>query len=169
MKTCTKCSETKPLDAFYKAKTSADGRHGSCKLCFRVTESKRYFDNRDRAKAVKAKYASANADKMRAYKKEWTQANEDEVRMYFRHWRKKNSGKVRAYRAKRRATQIQRTPAWADHAEIARIYAECPKGYHVDHVFPLNGAKVSGLHVAGNLQYLPASTNLTKGNKYEPC
>lgn len=62
---------------------------------------------------------------------------------------------------------LDRTPPWADLLKIKRIYAECPKGYHVDHIIPLNGELVSGLHVENNLQYLSAKENIAKGNRFE--
>lgn len=65
-----------------------------------------------------------------------------------------------------RASKISRTPKWADLNKIKEIYNNCPKGYHVDHIIPLQGELVSGLHVDTNLQYLPAVDNIKKGNKY---
>jgi len=67
---------------------------------------------------------------------------------------------------KRRATKLQRTAPWADLKAIKEFYLNCPKGYHVDHIVPLQGTNVSGLHVLNNLQYLTATQNLKKGNKY---
>lgn len=75
---------------------------------------------------------------------------------------------------KRRAGKIQRTPPWADldamraiYDEAARLTRETGKPYHVDHVVPLQGKKVSGLHVPANLQILPASENIRKRNHFE--
>lgn len=57
----------------------------------------------------------------------------------------------------------QRTPAWADKAAIKQFYRACPPGYEVDHVIPLRGKNVSGLHIVQNLQYLPPRANRSKG------
>lgn len=58
------------------------------------------------------------------------------------------------------------TPKWANVEEIKQFYANKPKGFHVDHIVPLQGKNVSGLNVIWNLQYLEASKNLSKGNKF---
>lgn len=67
--------------------------------------------------------------------------------------------------SKRRASVLQATPTWANHDEIRMIYAYCPDGYEVDHIEPLQGKDVCGLHVENNLQYLPRSENRKKSNK----
>jgi hypothetical protein len=72
---------------------------------------------------------------------------------------------------KRIADQKQRTPVWADHDKIRAFYrlaAAFSKLYvphHVDHIYPLNGPLVSGLHVPLNLRVIPATDNLRKGSQ----
>lgn len=72
----------------------------------------------------------------------------------------------RAYQAQYRAEFLFRIPKWADKEKIQSIYNNCPPGYHVDHIIPLNGKLVSGLHVETNLQYLTVEDNLSKSNKF---
>jgi len=69
------------------------------------------------------------------------------------------------YSSIRRAKQLQATPPWANLDKIKEIYKNCPEGYHVDHIFPLQGINSCGLHVENNLQYLLAEDNLRKSNK----
>jgi len=62
-----------------------------------------------------------------------------------------------------------RIPSWhaQEKTKIAEFYDNCPEGYHVDHIIPLQGANVSGLHTLNNLQYLPAKDNVLKGNSFD--
>ena len=69
---------------------------------------------------------------------------------------------------RRNNSKIQRMPRWADLEKIKEIYRICPEGYQVDHIIPLQGVLVSGLHVENNLQYLTSSENRSKSNSYTP-
>ena len=84
------------------------------------------------------------------------------------HTKKKNSGAIKARNAVSKLTRKQRVVSWSNIEDINSFYKICPEGYHVDHILPLNGRLVSGLHVLENLQYLPAKDNLAKSNKYLP-
>lgn len=57
-------------------------------------------------------------------------------------------------------------PAWADRQAIRRIYQNRPEGMHVDHIVPIRGEMVCGLHVENNLQYLPSEINMKKSNSF---
>lgn len=67
---------------------------------------------------------------------------------------------------KRRSARLNANVAWTDHERIKEIYKNCPKGYHVDHIIPLQSKIVCGLHVENNLQYLTAKENISKGNRF---
>lgn len=73
----------------------------------------------------------------------------------------------REYQKRRKALKLDRVPSWADLDKIKEIYNNCPEGMHVDHIVPLQGDLVSGLHVENNLQYLTATENMSKHNKFE--
>ena len=68
--------------------------------------------------------------------------------------------------SKYRCSKLNRTPKWANLLSIKDFYAKCPAGHHVDHIIPLQGDLVSGLHVLNNLQYLIASENCSKSNNF---
>lgn len=70
------------------------------------------------------------------------------------------------YQAKRKSENLNRLPNWANIEKIKEIYDNCPEGNHVDHIIPLKGKLVSGLHVENNLQYLPAKENILKNNRF---
>jgi len=80
-----------------------------------------------------------------------------------------------AERMARIASQKQRTPKWADLKAIREFYDTSHwitevtgLEHHVDHIIPLNGKLVSGLHIAENLRVLPGPENLSKGSKFMP-
>ena len=80
---------------------------------------------------------------------------------------KKNRHKIRARNIQYNYDRSLRIVPWTESEEINKFYENCPEGYHVDHILPLKGKMVSGLHVLSNLQYLTVEENLRKGNKFE--
>lgn len=106
----------------------------------------------------------------------WQRINElAEQGFDYQHDRKaRRQAELTIYRAAIRASNLQRTPAWADHEAIAEVYRRAQSmtlttgiPHHVDHVIPLRGEKVSGFHVAENLQILTGAENLAKSNRFE--
>jgi hypothetical protein len=86
-----------------------------------------------------------------------------------RRYLKTEKGKqVRAKQVRERRRLIkQAKPGWVNAEQISEVYRNCPKGYWVDHIHPLQGENVCGLHVPWNLQYLPFRENIFKGNKFD--
>jgi len=88
---------------------------------------------------------------------------------------RKNRAVINAAVARRKAAKLLRTPAWLDAVDLAEIeftymwcsaLRECGLDYHVDHIVPLQGETVSGLHVPWNLQILTAKENVSKRNRW---
>jgi hypothetical protein len=103
--------------------------------------------------------------------------NHEGVKISKAKWRLENRGSTNALCIKRRLAKINRTPKWVtqdDLETIKQIYTFANNlskvfgtKYHVDHIVPLQGMLVSGLHVPSNLQIIPAVDNVKKSNSYE--
>ena len=150
--------------------------------------SEKRQENPKGRKATLKDYALKNKDKISAYNKQYEKDNKDRIasrrqdtleerREVKRLWRKNNLGMVLADCAKRRAAKVNRTPAWL--TEFDRLKMKCyyqvavmrsresGQKWHVDHIIPLQGENVCGLHVPNNLQIIPAIENMRKNNHYE--
>jgi len=86
--------------------------------------------------------------------------------------RKKHAAARAAYNALWKANRKQRTVPWADLDAIKVIYKDARDlsiltgiQFHVDHILPIMGSKVSGFHIASNLQIMEAHENMRKGNR----
>lgn len=104
--------------------------------------------------------------------KRWKDANLAHNTAYrvnrYREWRRSNPGLAAAMDAKKRANKAKAIPPWANMEAINRIYEQGrAMGLHVDHIVPLRGKLVCGLHVENNLQLLDRVANIRKGNKFD--
>lgn len=119
------------------------------------------------------KWYKDNKDKKRAYDIARRASNPEIYRAANRRYEKRYPGRKNAKVQERRAALSNRTPAWADSRAIREVYEEAARLTRalgvkmvVDHVIPLRGRGVSGLHVANNLRIIPESENLTKANRF---
>lgn len=132
--------------------------------------------NPEKRRAVVAAWRKANPDKVKVLHASWRAANPEKYLNISRTWKQRNPAHRRAKAAERRAMKLQRTPAWLtadDFAAIKAIYAEAAEKiaatglcWHVDHIVQLLGKNVSGLHDPWNLQVIPGSENMRKGNRH---
>ncbi len=120
------------------------------------------------------KQRQKDPDKTRACVRRWYANNKGKAREIIRRWVEANPGKVAAIKAKYKAQKKSATPACANLKKIERIYelsawasrfTDDP--LHVDHIIPLQGELISGLHVHENLQIIPGPENCSKGNSFD--
>ena len=176
MKICQKCCQEKLFTDFYKNVTSPDGLQRYCKNCDKIYRK----NNRDSILKNKKKYREANKEKISKYtklKSKNKNSNTSTLKNSIRNkkYKEANRSKINAAKAKRRATKLNATPKWLTLCELTKIeelyeIAQMFKlytgqEYHVDHIVPLQGKNVCGLHVPWNLQVLLAKENLSKHNK----
>jgi hypothetical protein len=143
---------------------------------------KRYAErNKEKVLAASNKWNKENKEKMseaarRHYQKQRVDSNfRDKQAEKTREWCAKNPDKVREQSARKRAYKLQRLPSWITKTEldeIACFYRTAQKlsietgvKHHVDHIIPLRGKCVSGLHVPWNMQIITAKENMEKSNK----
>jgi hypothetical protein len=170
MKLCTACNTTKPFEAFSKQASAKDGLQRQCKACKAAYLAAWQRANPERVAAYDRACRERNLDAAKAREAKWRAANKDKVTTKNAKWYKENPAASNAKCAKRRAAKLRATPPWADLSSIKKVYerAETLKALgfdvSVDHIVPLNGEGVCGLHVAYNLQVVLASDNSRKKN-----
>ena len=132
--------------------------------------------NPDKVKSIKRKVYIKRREKNLEYSKNYRANNKEKLSIYNKEYRDKNIGSIYARnRARKHKMLIKQIPLWANRKSINILYQQAKRRskiegieYHVDHIIPLNGELVSGLHVINNLQIIPAKINMSKHNKFTP-
>jgi len=154
---CSKCKEVKLLTEFSARQDATRGYEYHCKECRKL--------------AGRLARARSQGNVIAAQK--WKSKNRAHTRKQAREWQIANPGKTSANRRAYEVRKVQAIPPWSNLAEVAKkyvvasywneIWPEDP--VHVDHIIPLKGKNVSGLHTELNLQILRAIDNIRKSNK----
>lgn len=137
-KKCSRCKENKMVSEFTPRKERPGKYESRCKPCQSLRAMSYHVRNRDLI-----------LPKMRERAQERYNLNSREAK----YWGRVNKPHIK-----------RATPKWAEIDEIKQFYINCPQGMTVDHIIPLRGKNVCGLHVLKNLQYLTPSANSRKYN-----
>jgi hypothetical protein len=182
-KTCNKCKQDKPVADFYANKRMKDGINTFCIQCHKKDNIERKAKNRmdENFKQSEREYKKIhrvkNSAKHSAYMQQWRKNNQTHMQSYGKKYRAENRAFVNFLCQKRKIALVNRTPVWLSEDDlwvIKEAYALAEERtrlfgfpWHVDHIVPLRGKSVSGLHVPYNLQVIPAVENMQKTNRYE--
>jgi hypothetical protein len=133
--------------AFANVKEQKQG----CLICAKISQVKIYAKNKEKVKArSKARY-HANSTELKQKIRSRCLLNPIKVKRYLAAYYIKNKAKYLAFSSGRRAVKRRATPSWVDKKALLDIYKNRPAGMHVDHIVPLCGKTVCGLHVPWNL------------------
>jgi hypothetical protein len=176
MKHCSICKQEKPFEAYHNSSSIKSGYVARCKVC-EAERAKAKYERRREAQLAKAKiWRSERKDVYQAAIFAWRERNPGRHEQLMKDWAARNPDKVNAKWMKRDAAKKNRTPSWLtddelwmmeqayDIASLRTKILGVP--FHVDHIVPLQGKTVSGLHVPWNLQVIPAKLNQQKSNRF---
>jgi len=156
-------------------------RNGECLSCAHIRLIDWKKNNKEYVSLYQKKYKENNKINEYETRKKWFELNPEKKEKHrllknkcTSIWNKKHRDKRNANLANYRFTKIKGTPNWLDvtqKVEIDAIYLfcdalkKCGLNYHVDHIIPLRGKNVNGLHTPWNLQVIHATENIKKGNR----
>jgi hypothetical protein len=152
-----------------------------CKPCMAKKNKAKYHENKVPWKESTKRYYNKNKEVIKANSKYHYYAikNSTEYKIkkkaYDKQYVAKNRAELTAKEARRRSQKLKATPPWLTDThimEIKSIYLKAKElekidgiKRHVDHIYPLRGHNLCGLHVPWNLQILTQSENCKKSNK----
>ena len=179
---CRVCEEAKPSPSFYVRKDTGK-RRAECKSCCAVRGARYNKTHKEQKRVAAIAYRAENKEVLKEKKRieyqnnreviikrsaQWAKDNKDKVNASANAWAKRNKAQKNAMTNAYRCRKAQRTPVWADLDAIRDWYVQAEsQGLEVDHIVPLRGEFVSGLHVEYNMQLLSRRDNASKGNNYQ--
>lgn len=173
-KMCSRCKTEKLFSQFFKRSSSKDGLQNQCKQCKAASLKEWRLENPNSVKEHNASNYQRNTNAIKASVKRWKAANPERARELERAKEARKPELKRARVAKRRASILTSVPCWTNldavkgMYQLAQVFRRVGLNIHVDHIVPVQGKTVSGLHTENNLQLLIGSKNIGKGNRAWP-
>lgn len=144
-----------------------------CKECCGIRQKAIVEANKEHVARRKQEWFERNKERQLQRISDWCDKNKERVLAAKRKYREANPVVDRVNTVKRRAALMNRNAPWADRNVIRFFYdtraymsADTGQQWHVDHIVPLRGKVVSGLHTHNNLRVIPAVDNMAKGNSF---
>ena len=169
-KICHRCGCEKDGALFNRRAASKDGLQQKCRDCERIYK----LEKLDAERVRQAIWYQENKEKKSHSARSWYLKNRQIAIDKGLQWLKKNPVKSRQINAKKKAARLKATPPWVDHYlvngmyEVAALFHRAGLDMEVDHIVPLRGKTVSGLHTHQNLQLMVRSKNASKSNLVWP-
>ena len=146
------------------------------KYCSKYCCNKKfYYDNYEKSVNIRKQYSKDNKDKVSKKDAIYYENNTDRLKKQTAEYAFNNRDSCNYKCAKYNAIKTKAAPKWLtkEHFEqIKEFYKEAKRleeldgvKRHVDHIIPLQGKTVSGLHVPWNLRVITAKENMNKSNK----
>lgn len=142
----------------------------------RASKLKYYLNNKDKIRAKAKLWAEANPETIKKSQDEYRTLNKELLNVKSKLFREVNKEYYAKKRSDRRVKEVSATPSWVDKEEefliqevfsLAKLRTITTKlKWEVDHIVPLQGKLVCGLHTIGNLQVIPREVNRSKSNSF---
>lgn len=175
-KHCKKCNSLKELFEFSRHSSTKDKHSNVCKECDKARSKQWYQNNKEKKAEVCRNYYVKEKEAVLKRSKTYYNKNKEIVASRVKEYVLKNKSKATAKSAKYRASRLNRTPNWLTEQDLKLIDAKYAIAkwlsaivgieYEVDHIVPLQGKYVSGLHAPNNLAIIHRVKNREKGNRY---
>ena len=171
-KRCRKCNERKLYTEFTIDNSRSDKLKYWCKECTLIDVHRYRSENSEKYKNYYKNYFQETKEHHKENIMKWKKEHPEEFKIIYNRYRDKNPEYMSFKNSKYRTQRKHAMPHWVDMSEIRKIYKQARElekldgvKRNVDHIIPIQGENVCGLHVPWNLQILTESENLKKGNR----